>query len=348
VGSFVDGAYTWSRVARPERDKDPDQLPLLVACELHDHAEGALRSWPLAEREVHLRAPSKTRAIGTLGLTRPSVSHCQAVELEPPASAASQLKRAPGKSSYRLPPDTLIEPDGQATAGGTGHRQPSPSGESSSPIKAEKSSPLAAVVPSLACTASHGSGVVISNNCEAKRSTRSATRSACCAVNSPTADIDRSTLSSSRSSWLTDSSAGMTVTVALEADVSHISDLAVTPDDLSTPSDHAGCTTLFASFDPANANEGTTYWSQRAGCRTGTQVMSQWAVYDPTGDYVSGPIDRTCKSSKTSPVTSCSIPRTTWFEPEDGYYTMYCDGENQATGDLDETYITIQVLTVEG
>jgi hypothetical protein len=46
-------------------------------------------------------------------------------------------------------------------------------------MSAEKSSPLAGVVPSRACTSSHGSGIVIASSCDASRSTRSATRSAC-------------------------------------------------------------------------------------------------------------------------------------------------------------------------
>jgi len=76
----------------------------------------------LPERQVDLCAARKTRAIGTLGLTGTGIDERQTFKLKAFAGAAGDLKRAPGEPSYRLVPDTLIEPDRQATtAGDTRH-----------------------------------------------------------------------------------------------------------------------------------------------------------------------------------------------------------------------------------
>ena len=122
VGSFVHGPYARPRMARPECDEHPDEFALLVTRELHDHAEGSLRCGCLSERQVDLCAARKTRAIGTVGLTGAGIGKCQPLKLKAFAGASGDLKRAPGEPSYRLVPDTLIEPDRQATtAGDTRH-----------------------------------------------------------------------------------------------------------------------------------------------------------------------------------------------------------------------------------
>ncbi len=82
MSSFVDGPYTRPRMARPERDEDPDELALLVTRELHDHAEGSLRRGSLAEGQVDLCAARKARAIRTVGLARAGIGQCQAFELK--------------------------------------------------------------------------------------------------------------------------------------------------------------------------------------------------------------------------------------------------------------------------
>lgn len=122
MSPLIDGAHTRPRMARPKRDEDPDELALLVTREFHDHAERPLRRSALTERQIDLRATSKASAIGPMGLTRTRICQRQAVELEALPGAAGDLKRPTSKPSYRLVPDTLIKPDGQATtAGGARH-----------------------------------------------------------------------------------------------------------------------------------------------------------------------------------------------------------------------------------
>ena len=122
MGSFVDRAHTRSRMARPECDEDPNELVLLVTRELHDHAEGSLRRGSLSKGKVDLCASSKARAVRAAGLAGAGITQRQAFQLKPLAGAGGDLKRAPREPSYRLVPDTLIEPDWQATtAGGTRH-----------------------------------------------------------------------------------------------------------------------------------------------------------------------------------------------------------------------------------
>lgn len=122
--SFVDGTHTRSRMARPECDEHPDKLALVVTRELHDHAERSLRRGSLPEGQIDLRAARKARSISTLGLARAGVSQRQAFELKTLAGTTGNLERASGEPSRGLVPDTLIEPDGQATTAG-GNRQPS-------------------------------------------------------------------------------------------------------------------------------------------------------------------------------------------------------------------------------
>jgi len=109
-------------MARTECCEHPDQFALLITRELNDHAERSLRRGSLPERQVDLCAARKTRAIGPLGLTGTGIDERQTFKLKAFAGAAGDLKRAPGEPSYRLVPDTLIEPDRQATtAGDTRH-----------------------------------------------------------------------------------------------------------------------------------------------------------------------------------------------------------------------------------
>ena len=50
MGSFVDGPHARPRMARPNCDEHPDEFALLIARELHNHAEGSLRCGSLSER----------------------------------------------------------------------------------------------------------------------------------------------------------------------------------------------------------------------------------------------------------------------------------------------------------
>jgi len=110
-------------MARPEGDEHPDEFALLITRELNDHSERSLRRGALSERQVDLCAACKTRAIGTLGLTGAGIDQRQTFKLKAFAGAAGDLECAPGEPSYRLVPDTLVEPDRQATtAGDTRHR----------------------------------------------------------------------------------------------------------------------------------------------------------------------------------------------------------------------------------
>jgi hypothetical protein len=120
--SFVDGSHARPRMARPECDEHPDESALLITRELNDQAEGPLRRRSASEWQIDLCAPSKARPIRAEGLTRAGIGQRQTFQLKAFAGAVGDLKRAPGEPSYRLVPDTLIEPDRQATtAGDTRH-----------------------------------------------------------------------------------------------------------------------------------------------------------------------------------------------------------------------------------
>ena len=122
VRSLVDRSDAPPRVARPERDEDPDEVAFLSTGELNDDAEGPLRRRTRTERQIDLRAASKAGAIRAFGLACECIHQRKPFALQIPARTVRDAKSSPGESAHGLLPDALVEPYGQAaTADGGRH-----------------------------------------------------------------------------------------------------------------------------------------------------------------------------------------------------------------------------------